>query len=240
MLPLEVFSSRAFSAAALVGLLMNLGFYGELFVMTLFLQQVRGFSPLAAGLALLPEAAMATIGSIISGRLMARSGPRLPMLGGLSLGALGLFSLTAVGAHSSYLLLVPPFVAIGLGMSATMPAATAAIMEQAPPDRAGLASGTLNAARQIGGLIGVALLGSLVAPPASFIPGLRIGLAIAGVTFVLAALVTAVAIGRVTSGSRRTSGRRCPNVPTNTARDVSSRAPEGRRSTVRGRPGGRF
>ena len=160
----------------------NLGFYGELFVMSLDLQELRGFTPLRAGVALTPELAMAVVGSAASGRITARSGPRLPMLVGLVVGGAGLASLTLFGAHSSYTPtitnasaipraaslalfgahssyweLVAPFVATGLGMSLVMPAATTAVMEAAPPECGGLASGTLNAARQVGGLIGVAL-----------------------------------------------------------------------------------
>ncbi len=196
MLPLSLFSSATFSAGSAVGLLINLGFYGELFVMSLYLQQLRGFTPLLAGLALVPEAAMAVVGSTVSGRVMARTGPRLPMLVGLSLGAAGLFGLLVVGAHSAYGLLVAPFMAVGLGMSLTMPAATAAVMEAAPAERGGLASGTVNAARQVGGVVGVALLGSLVAQRTSFIPGLHAGMLSAGAAFLAGAVLSALGVGR--------------------------------------------
>jgi len=191
MLAMGLFSSPTFSSATTVGLLINLGFYGELFVMSLYLQELRGFSPLRAGVALTPELAMAVIGSAVSGRVMARSGPRLPMLVGLVVGGAGLASLGVAGVHSSYWLLVVPFMAAGLGMSLVMPAATAAVMEAAPSERGGIASGTLNAARQVGGVIGVALLGTLVASRGTFIVGLRTSMAIAGGVFVLGALLTA-------------------------------------------------
>ncbi|MHB1615413.1 MAG: MFS transporter [Actinomycetes bacterium] len=191
MLPLSLFSSPTFSSATAVGALINLGFYGQLFVMSLYLQQFRGFTPLLAGVALTPELAMAIIGSAASGRVMARTGPRLPMLAGLLVGGAGLASLVVAGAHSSYWLLVMPFMAAGFGMSFVMPAATAAVMESAAPERTGLASGTLNASRQLGGVIGVALLGTLVALPESFISGLRTDMVIAGAVFALGALLTA-------------------------------------------------
>ena len=197
MLPLSLFTSPTFAAATVVGLLINLGFYGELFVMSLYLQQLRGLTPLMAGIALLPQMAMAVIGSMASGRVMARSGPRLPMLIGLTVGGLGLVGLTTVGLHSAYWTLAVPFVATGLGMSITMPAATAAVMEAAPTERGGIASGTLNAARQVGGVVGVALLGTLVAQPASFIPGLHLGMAIAGGAFFVAVALTTAGVGRV-------------------------------------------
>ena len=196
MLPLELFSSFTFSAGTLVGLLINLGFYGELFLISLYLQQLRGLSALGAGIALLPEAAMAVVGSTLSGKVMARLGPRPPMLVGLLLGAAGLASLVIAGTHSAYWLLVAPFMATGLGMSLVMPAATAAVMEAAPGERGGLASGTINAARQVGGVLGVALLGTLVASRASFLPGLHAGMVMAATAFVLGAVLTAFGVER--------------------------------------------
>jgi DHA2 family methylenomycin A resistance protein-like MFS transporter len=190
MFPLGMFASRQLSAATAVGLLLNLGFYGELFVITLYLQQHLGFSPLLAGIALLPQMTMAVVGSTASGLVMARTGPRLPMLAGLLVGAAGLFSLTAHGAHGPYAVLIVPFLAVGLGMSFTMPAATAAVMEAAPTERAGLASGTLNAARQVGGVLGVALLGTLVTQQRHFVTGLHLDMAIAGGAFLLGAALS--------------------------------------------------
>ncbi|HEY1634827.1 MAG TPA: MFS transporter [Acidimicrobiales bacterium] len=197
MLPLRLFSAPAFSGATAVGLLINFGFYGELFVMSLYLQRIHRLTPLVTGLALLPQMAMAIVGSITSGRLMARTGPRRPMLAGLCMGGAGLLALAVVvGTRGAYVLLLAPFVAAGLGMSFTMPAATAAVMEAAPPERGGLASGTINAARQVGGVIGVALLGTLVTGRATFIPGLRVGLAVAAAAFLLGAVLTALTIDR--------------------------------------------
>ena len=196
MLPLSLFSSATFSGATAVGLAINLGFYGELFVMSLYLQRVLGFSPLLAGVALAPEAAMAVVGSTVSGRVMARTGPRGPMLGGLVLGGAGLLGLAAVGARSPYRLLVMPFMATGLGMSLVMPAATAAVMEDAPSERAGLASGTVNSARQVGGVVGVALLGTLVTHRGSFVAGLHLGMAVAAAAFLGGAVLTWLAVGR--------------------------------------------
>ncbi|HUZ56390.1 MAG TPA: MFS transporter [Streptosporangiaceae bacterium] len=194
MLPLSLFSSPAFSAATIVGLLINLGFYGELFVMSLYLQQFRGMSALSAGAALAPQAAMAVIGSTVSGRIMARTGPRLPMLAGLALGGAGLAVLAMTGPASSRWQLAAPLMATGLGMSIVMPAATAAVMEAAPPERSGLASGTISAARQAGGVIGVALLGTIASARASFLPGLRAGMIIASGSFLLGAIITALGI----------------------------------------------
>ncbi len=197
MLPLGLFTASGFSGATAVGLLINLGFYGELFVMSLYLQRIHHLTPVVTGLALFPQMAMAIVGSTTSGRVMARRGPRRPMLTGLCLGGAGLLVLAVVvGRHGAYALLLVPFVSVGLGMSLTMPAATAAVMEAAPTDRGGLASGTINAARQVGGVIGVALLGTLVAGRAAFIPGLRVGLTVAAAAFLLGAVLTALTVER--------------------------------------------
>lgn len=117
------------------------------------------------------------------------------MLVGLSLGALGFAGLIVAGASTSYVILVAPLIAVGFGMALTMPAATVAIIEAAPAERAGIASGVLNAARQTGGAIGVALLGTLISS-AAFVPGLHAAMAVSAVTFLLAAIVTVSAVER--------------------------------------------
>jgi MFS transporter, DHA2 family, methylenomycin A resistance protein len=190
MLPLELFRRRAFRSGSTVGLLINLGFYGQLFVMSLYFQDLRGYSALRTGLALLPEAALLTVASAASGRIMARTGPRVPMLTGLLLGGAGLLGLAVAGSHTPYLVFVIPMIAAGSGMALTMPAATASVMEAAPPDRGGIASGVVNAARQAGGVLGVAILGSLVSARADFIGGLRAGLVIAAAAFLAGAAVS--------------------------------------------------
>jgi DHA2 family methylenomycin A resistance protein-like MFS transporter len=195
MLPLKLFRSSTFSGASFVGLAINLGFYGQLFVMSLYFQHVRGWSALGTGLALLPEGIFVALSSALSGRAMGRVGPRLPMLTGLVLGGAGLTGLVIAGSGTSYPLLVLPLVATGFGMAFTMPAATTAIIGAAPAERAGIASGVLNASRQAGGAIGVALLGTLVGSGA-FVPGLRVAMLVAGAAFFAAAAVTALTVER--------------------------------------------
>jgi MFS transporter, DHA2 family, methylenomycin A resistance protein len=196
MLPLRLLRRPAFAAGSAVGLLINLGFYGQLFLMSLYLQDVRGYSALATGLALLPEAALLIVASTLSGRIMARTGPRSPMLAGLVLGGAGLFGLAVAVGSASYLLLVAPMAAAGFGMALTMPAATASVIEAAPPDRGGIASGVVNAARQSGGVLGVALLGSMAHARAAFLPGLHAGLVIAAGAFLAGAVITYCGVAR--------------------------------------------
>jgi MFS transporter, DHA2 family, methylenomycin A resistance protein len=189
MLPLSLFRNRTFSGASFVGLAINLGFYGQLFAISLYFHRVRDFSALQTGLALLPEGVFVALASALSGRLTSRTGPRLPMLAGLICGAAGFACLIVAGDTTSYPLLVPGLITAGFGMAFTMPAATAATIESAPADRVGIASGVLNAARQAGGAIGVALLGTLLAG-SSFVPGLHIAMAASAAAFALGAGVT--------------------------------------------------
>jgi DHA2 family methylenomycin A resistance protein-like MFS transporter len=207
MLPLHLFRSPTFSGASFVGLAINLGFYGQLFVISLYFQHFRGWSALATGLALLPEGMFVALSSALSGRAMGRVGARLPMIGGLLLGGAGLAGLAIAGAGTSYPLLVPPLIAAGFGMAFTMPAATNAIIGAAPAERAGIASGVLNASRQAGGAIGVALLGTLVGSGA-FIPGLRAAMLVAGAAFFLAAAVAALTVERRVGSPARCSPAR--------------------------------
>jgi DHA2 family methylenomycin A resistance protein-like MFS transporter len=104
--------------------------------------------------------------------------------------------LVAAGAHTAYLVLVLPLMAAGLGMSLTVPAATAAVMGSAPADRAGLASGVVNTARQVGGALGVALLGALVSHRAGFTAGMHTAMLIAGSAFLSGCALSVVFIER--------------------------------------------
>jgi MFS transporter, DHA2 family, methylenomycin A resistance protein len=160
VLPLALFRSRDLSGATGVGLIFNLVLYGSLLCLSLWLQQQRHESVLATGLLLLPMSITTGLGSLASGRLTARFGPRPPMIAGLTLAAAGA-ALLALAPGPSLALLVAGSVLLGL-VSLAMPAMTAAVVGAAGPGHAGVASGVLNAARQAGGALGVAVLGSLL------------------------------------------------------------------------------
>ncbi|MGI5228419.1 MFS transporter [Actinoallomurus sp. CA-142502] len=191
MLPLGLFRDRAFAGGSAIGLLINLGFYGQLFVISLYFQNTRHMSPVAAGLALLPEGLVVSLASLLSGRVTDRAGTRPTMLAGLCAGAAGLFGLMVAGPHVSYAVLVVPLMAAGFGMAFTMPAATTTVVEAAPADRAGVASGAINTGRQVGSTIGVALVGTLAVST-----GLPTAMAVAAVAFLLGAVLAAVAVPR--------------------------------------------
>ena len=164
MLSPALFADRSLTGSVGVGLFINLAYYGSLFVLALHLQRTYHFGPLATGLALMPQTVATVLGTWVGGKINRRSGRRAPMLVGLPAGIAGL---VLVGLLSTggvpYWVLVVPMGLIGLGISFSMVAATTAVVEAAPPGQAGLASGVLNAARQVGSALGVALLGALLA-----------------------------------------------------------------------------
>lgn len=207
MLPLSLFSARPFSTAVFVGLCFNLSLYGALLCLSIYLQQTRGDSALHTGLLLLPMAVMVALGSLISGRLTGRTGHRVPMLIGLLCGALGALVLAQVSPHTSVSVIVGGTLALGL-CSIAMPAMSSLAVGAAPTARAGLASGVLNTARQSGGALGVAVLGSLLAlsGPGPLHYSLEVPLSLAGAVLVLAA-------GVAWYGTRGETGRNRSRYP---------------------------
>ncbi len=196
MLPLGLFRNREFTGSILIGAAINIGFYGELFLLSLYFQQVRHYSPLLAGLALLPQPGIASLASWLGGRHTARRGARPVMLIGLTVGSLGLLAMALSGTHSPYWLLVVPLLAIGFGTAYTMPAATAATIEAAPSGQVGIASGALNSSRQIGSTLGVAVFGTLVATTGAFMTGYHLSVLIGGLVFAAGGLIALLAIPR--------------------------------------------
>ncbi|WP_406630607.1 MFS transporter [Amycolatopsis sp. WGS_07] len=158
MLPLEIFSSRPFSAASTAGLIFNFCLYGTLLCLSLYLQGPLHQSAFATGMLTLPLTVAIGIGATASGRLTARFGPRVPMLIGFSLAGLGALLLAAAGS--------PPLVVAGgvvlCCCSIAMPAMTSVAMSTPPEEHTGLAAGVLNTARQTGGALGTAVLGTLL------------------------------------------------------------------------------
>jgi DHA2 family methylenomycin A resistance protein-like MFS transporter len=171
MLPLGFFRRPNFSAATVFGTLLNLTYYGVLFVLSLYLQQAHGYSPIRTGLAYLPLTATFVVSNLLSARLAARRGPRLTMITGALIGAAGFALLSRLDAGSSFGSMLPAFVLIPGGMGLAVPAMTTAILSTVERGRSGTASAVLNTARQAGGAIGVALFGALAAGAAPRIVG---------------------------------------------------------------------
>jgi DHA2 family methylenomycin A resistance protein-like MFS transporter len=163
MLPLSFFRKSTFSAASVIGIIANFTFYGLIFVLSLYFQQVRHYTPAETGLAFLPLTGVFVISNIISGRLAARFGFRLPMTGGLVVGAIGFGLMCGTSATTPFLYMALALFLVPLGTGITVPAMTASVLASIERQRAGTASAMLNTARQVGGAMGVALFGGLVA-----------------------------------------------------------------------------
>jgi len=194
MLPPALFRDPTFSAANAVGAILSFGFYGELFLMSLFFQQVQHRSPFAAGLALLPQTAVISLMNFVSGQVTARRGARLPMALGLAIGGAGLLGLALVGARAALLSVVGPMLAVGVGASLAMPAMTHAAIDHTPKERAGIGSAVLNASRQVGGVVGIALLGALIG--GHFIVGMHRGMIVCGSLFLAGSVLSLLAVER--------------------------------------------
>ncbi|MEU4215410.1 DHA2 family efflux MFS transporter permease subunit [Actinoplanes sp. NPDC026623] len=159
MLPLDVFGSRAFSAANVVTFLVYAANGGVFFLVVLNLQVIAGFRPLVAGLALLPVTVLMLLLSARSGMLAQRIGPRIPMTVGPLVCAAALVWLSRVGAGASYLLdVLPPVVLFGAGLALLVAPLTATALGALGDTRAGIASGVNNAVARAAGLLAVAVL----------------------------------------------------------------------------------
>jgi MFS transporter, DHA2 family, methylenomycin A resistance protein len=150
--------------------LMNLGTLGGLFALGLFLQEGEGLSPLEAGLALVPLALPLAALTPITGRLVGRVGPRLPAGIGLAMSGVGYLGTALVGSANIDTPIGWAFLFVaGAGMGVAVPGLVAGATEALGPDRAGIASAVNNTSRQVGGAIGVALIGGLASISTSLI-----------------------------------------------------------------------
>jgi DHA2 family methylenomycin A resistance protein-like MFS transporter len=182
MLPLRLFANAGFSAAVGFGVLVNFAYYGVIFILSFYLQRVRGYSALDTGLAFLPLTGTFILSNIASGWLAARTGLRIPMIVGGLIGAAGYALLGSVGSgrEAHFLAMLPGLALIPAGMGLAVPAMTTSILGSAPRHEAGIASAVLNTARQVGGAMGVAVFGAMVAAgsPDEVQRGVQVALAI--------------------------------------------------------------
>jgi DHA2 family methylenomycin A resistance protein-like MFS transporter len=168
MLPLDLLFRPSLGWVALVGLLHNVGIYGLIFVLSLTFQQLSGMTPLKAGLFFMPLTVALAVGTRVGAKLLRRFGPFGPLVWGHGVAALGASALAIVGLGQNPLALLLPLSIIGACAGATTPAMSLAVLDSTERERSGLASGILNSARQTGGVIGVALLGSLLGEKPSY------------------------------------------------------------------------
>ncbi|MGH2530285.1 MAG: MFS transporter [Actinomycetota bacterium] len=163
MMPLGFFRVPAFSAGNAVAFSVSLGMFASFFFLSLYMQLIHGYTAFQAGIRFLPMTLMIVVTAPNAGRFAQKHGSRAPMTYGLILAGGGLLVLgTWLQADTSYWLMLPVFVAMGHGMGATMAPMTAAVMNAVGHERAGLGSAMTNTSREVGGVFGIALLGTLL------------------------------------------------------------------------------
>jgi MFS family permease len=202
MLPLSIFAQRQFSATNAVTFLAYGAFGGAFFLLVVHLQVVAGFSPLAAGVALLPVTVLMLLLSAQAGALSARIGPRVPMTLGTAVCAVSLLLMLGIGPGASYWTAVfPAIVVLGLGLSLLVAPLTSTALSAVPDAQAGLASGVNNAVARAAGLLAIAVLpvvaglsGDSYTDPEAFAAGFRIAVLVSAGVLVAAAVLAAVTI----------------------------------------------
>ncbi|MFZ4584301.1 MAG: DHA2 family efflux MFS transporter permease subunit [Acidimicrobiia bacterium] len=163
MLDIRFFKSRRFSGGNLAITLTFFAMFGSLFLLTQFLQFVLGYSPLEVGIKMIPIAVTMFIVAPLSAKVVERIGTTVVVVTGLVLVAAGLFAMSTMYVGMPYLAIVPRLVLLAAGMGLVMAPATEAVMGSLPPEKAGIGSAVNDTTREVGGALGVAVVGSLAA-----------------------------------------------------------------------------
>ncbi|MFJ6660213.1 MFS transporter [Streptomyces sp. NPDC091377] len=163
LIPLALFRSVPLSAGVVLMVLMAIAFMGGLFFVTFYLQNVHGMSPIDAGLHLLPLTGMMIVGSPLAGFMITKVGPRIPLAGGMVLTALAMYGMSTLETDTGSAVMSVWFALLGLGLAPVMVGATEVIVGNAPMELSGVAGGLQQAAMQIGGSLGTAVLGAVMA-----------------------------------------------------------------------------
>jgi EmrB/QacA subfamily drug resistance transporter len=209
MLPLELFRNPTYIGANLVVLLVALAMFGVFFFISLYMQTILGYSAVQTGAAFLPLTLLIILVAPIAGRASDRIGSRGLMTTGMILIALQLLYFSRLGMDATFWNLLPAFLVGGVGMGLTMTPSAAAATRSVPVDKAGVGSAVLNAARQVGGSLGIAIIGAIMAyeaggarTPEAFIDGFQSGLLVAAAIAAVGAVV-AYALVRPHEGAGR-------------------------------------
>ncbi|MBT2677020.1 MFS transporter [Streptomyces sp. ISL-14] len=163
LIPLALFRSVPLSAGVVLMVLMAIAFMGGLFFVTFYLQNVHGMSPIDAGLHLLPLTGMMIVGSPLAGAMITKLGPRIPLAGGMAATAIAMYGMSTLAVDTSSGVMSIWFALLGLGLAPVMVGATEVIVGNAPMELSGVAGGLQQAAMQIGGSLGTAVLGAVMA-----------------------------------------------------------------------------
>lgn len=196
MLPLSLFRTPAFSATSLAGLLVNVSAYGLIFVFSLYFQRLNHYSPFWTGMAFVPMMAAILVTNLLAAGVTRAIGARATIAAGLATMAASCVGLLWIEQGASYASLAAQLIALGAGVGLLVPPLTSTLLGSASKKYSGIVSGALNAMRQTGSVLGVALFGSLLGGPAGFLAGARIALLIATVLAICALASVLVGVPR--------------------------------------------
>jgi MFS family permease len=191
MIPLPLLRIRSVKVSSAIGFAFMVGYYGLPFVISLYLQQVRGLSAVETGALFLPMFLIGFILTPFSARIAERIGTRLVIGLGLLAMVVGLAVLGVVMTATVPIGLVSGLmVLVGLGGPLVMPMTTAQLLHHVPRAQAGTASGVFNTSRQVGGALAVAVFGALIGGQSSFVHGARLSLLIAAAVVLVATVIS--------------------------------------------------
>jgi EmrB/QacA subfamily drug resistance transporter len=201
MLDLSLFRSGTFAGANLVILLVAFAMFGIFLFLSLYMQNILGYSAVEAGAAFLPMTILIILIAPIAGRATDRIGSRWLMTAGMTLIAVQLLYFSTLGIDATYGEILPAMLIGGVGMALTMTPSAAAAIRSVPVDKSGVGSAVLNSFRQVGGSIGIAVMGAIVAhevggrrSPEAFVDGFTRALEVAAGIALVGAVVAAVLV----------------------------------------------
>ncbi len=207
MLNLELFRKRTFAGANIAALLVSLAMFGIFFFVSLYMQNVLGYTPVHTGVIFLPMTVLVVISAPLAGKATDLFGPRWPITVGMLLLTAALFSFSRLGLHASFLDLLPGMTIGGVGMGVAMGPMTTAALSTASVDEAGVVAGVITTSRQVGGALGIALMGAIVAAaetvprtdprfPLQFVHGFQHALETGAAITLIGALAAALLVRR--------------------------------------------
>lgn len=207
MLDLSLFRNRTYTGANIAVLLVALAMFGVFFFVSLYMQGILGYSAVQTGAAFLPLTVLIMLVAPIAGKTSDRVGSRWLMTVGMLLVSAQLFYFSRLDENASYIDLLPAFIVGGMGMALVMTPSAAAAMRALPVDKSGVGSAVLNASRQVGGSMGIALMGAIMAhqigglkgaevfrDPSRFVDGFSTSLLVAAVIALGGAVVSFVLV----------------------------------------------
>jgi EmrB/QacA subfamily drug resistance transporter len=197
MLDLSLFRNRTFGGANAAMLFVGLAMFGTFFYVSLYMQNVLHYSPVQAGASFLPMTILIILIAPRAGALTDKVGSRWLVGFGMTLLAVMLFYYTQLGANESFWKILPGLLIGGIGMGSTMTPVTAAAMSAVAVDKAGIGSAVLNSSRQVGGSLGIAVMGAIVASSSNYLTGFHDALRIGALLCLAGAAVSVLAVRKI-------------------------------------------